>query len=125
MVNFLSMFCPEFQKLLKPIYNLTRKGRQLIWGEEQQIAFEKVKCMLVELPVLHLSESNGRLLLYSDTSKFATGSALYQMPNEKPKFIAYASKRLPKVARNYFITELVYFSYKYCQFCAFIKKSGF
>ena len=31
-VNFLSMFCPELQKLLKPIYNLRRKGRQFIWG---------------------------------------------------------------------------------------------
>ena len=30
MVNFLSMFCPELQILLKPIYDLTRKGRQFI-----------------------------------------------------------------------------------------------
>ena len=30
MVNFLSMFCPELQKLLKPIYDLARKGRQFI-----------------------------------------------------------------------------------------------
>ena len=37
-INFLNLFCPELQKLLKPIYNLTRKGRQFIWGEEQQIA---------------------------------------------------------------------------------------
>ena len=27
MVNFLSMFYPELQKLLKPLYDLTRKGR--------------------------------------------------------------------------------------------------
>ena len=33
MVNFLSIFCPELQKLLKPTYDLTRKGRQFIWGE--------------------------------------------------------------------------------------------
>ena len=33
MVNFLSMFCSELQKLLKPIYNLTRKGRQFISGK--------------------------------------------------------------------------------------------
>ena len=26
MVNFLGMFCPELQKLLKPIYDLTGKG---------------------------------------------------------------------------------------------------
>ena len=31
MVNFVSLFCPELQKLLKPIYDLTRKGRQFIW----------------------------------------------------------------------------------------------
>ena len=30
MVNFLSMFCPELQKLLKPIYDFTRKGIQFI-----------------------------------------------------------------------------------------------
>ena len=35
MVNFLSMFCPELQKLLKPIYDLTRKGRPFTWGKEQ------------------------------------------------------------------------------------------
>ena len=33
MVNFLSMFCPELQKLLKLIYDLTRKGRYFIWGK--------------------------------------------------------------------------------------------
>ena len=36
MVNFVSIFCPELQKVLKPIYNLTRKGRQYTWGEEQE-----------------------------------------------------------------------------------------
>ena len=35
MVNFLSTFCPELQKLLKPIYDLTRKGRPFVWGREQ------------------------------------------------------------------------------------------
>ena len=30
MVNFLSMFCPELQKLLKAIYDLTRKGRPFV-----------------------------------------------------------------------------------------------
>ena len=97
MVNFLSIFCPELQKLLKPTYDLNRKGRQFIWGEEQS-AFEEIKCRLVKPPVLHLPDSKGRFHLYSDTSKFATGSALYQIQNEKPKLIAYASKRLPKAA---------------------------
>ena len=32
-VNYLSLFCPDLQKLLKPIVELTRKGRPFIWGE--------------------------------------------------------------------------------------------
>ena len=48
----------------------------------------------------------GRFHLYFDTSKFATGSALYQIPNGKPKLIAYASKRLPEAAKSYSIIEL-------------------
>ena len=36
MVHFVSLFCPELQKLLKPIYDLTRKGRQFLWEKEQQ-----------------------------------------------------------------------------------------
>ena len=106
MVNFLSMFCPELQKLLKPIYDLTRKGRHFIWGKEQQEAFEEIKRRLVKAPVLHMPNHEGRFHLYSDTSKFAAGSALYQIQNGKPKLIAYASKRLPEAVRSYSITEL-------------------
>ena len=40
MVNFLSMYCPELQKLLKAIYDLTRKGRTFVWGKEQEDSFE-------------------------------------------------------------------------------------
>ena len=50
--------------------------------------------------------STGRFHLYSDTSKFAMGSALYQIQNGKQKLIAYESDRIPEAARNYLITEL-------------------
>ena len=53
-----------------------------------------------------MPNSIGRFHFTLDTSKFATGSVLYQTQNGKPKLIAYASKRLPEVARNYSITEL-------------------
>ena len=106
MINLLSMFCPELQKLLKPIYDLKRKGRKFIWGKEQQDAFEEMKCRLVKPPILHMPSSTGIFHLYSDTSKFAMGSALYQIQNGKPKLVAYASKRLPEAARNYSMTEL-------------------
>ena len=106
MVNFVSIFCPKLQKLLKPIYDLTRKGKQFVWGVEQQSAFEEIKQRLQKPPVLHMPDKVGRFQLYSDTSKYAMGGALYQIKNGKPKLIAYESKRLPKAACNNSITEL-------------------
>ena len=41
MVNFLSMFCPELQILLKPIYYLTRKARTFIWERNKKILLKK------------------------------------------------------------------------------------
>ena len=105
MVNFLCMFCPELQKLLKPIYYLTRKGRQFLWDKEQQEAFKEIKCRLVKPPVICMPNSTGIFHLYCDTSKFATGSALYQIQNGKLKLIDYTSKRLPEAAKNHSITE--------------------
>ena len=102
MVNYFSMVCPELQKLLKAIYDLTRKGRQFIWRKEQQTAFEEIKHRLIRPPVLHVSNSTGRFHLYSDTSKFVMGSTLCQIWNRKPKQKGYASKRLPEAARKLF-----------------------
>ena len=53
-----------------------------------------------------MPNKTGRFHLYSDTSKFATGSALYQIQNGKPELIAYASKRLSEALKGYSITEL-------------------
>ena len=105
-VNFVSIFCSELQKVLKPIYELTKKGRPFVWGEEQQKTFEEIKNRLQKPPVLSMPDRTGRFLQYSDTSKFATGSALNQVQDGKPKLIAYVSKRMPEAAKNYSITEL-------------------
>ena len=106
MVNFLSIFCQDLQKLLKPIYDLTRKARPFIWQQEQQTAFEEIKSRIQKPPILLPPDGKGRFHLYSDTSKYATGSALYQIQNGKPILIAFASKRLPEAARNYSITKI-------------------
>ena len=57
MVNFLSMFCLELQKLLKPICDLTKKGRYFIWGEEQKEAFKEIKWRLVKVLVITYAQS--------------------------------------------------------------------
>ena len=85
---------------------LTKKGRPFVWGDEQQRAFDKIKNRLLNPVVLSMPDKRGRFLLYSDTSKHATGSVLYQVHDGKPKLIAYVSKRMPQAARNCSVIEL-------------------
>ena len=81
----------------------------------------------MRLIILHLPNGTGRFHLYSDTSKFAMGSVLYQIQNGKHKLITYASKRLTKAARCYSITELELCSLtiNITSFFSFAKKSRF
>ena len=61
---------------------------------------------MLKPPVLSMPNRKGRFILYSDTSKIATGSTLYQHQDGKPRLIVYASKRMPEAAKNHSITEL-------------------
>ena len=58
-----------------------------ILGKEQQGSSDEIKCRLVKSLVLHMPNKTGRVYLNFNTSKFATGSTLYQIQNGKPKLI--------------------------------------
>ena len=105
-VNYLSLFCPHLQTLLKPIVELTRKGRPFVWSQEQERAFKEVKLRLTNPSVLHLPKAEGRFILYSDTSVEGTGSSLWQMQEGKAKLIGYANKTLNEACSRYSVTEL-------------------
>ena len=102
----MSLFCPDLQKLLKPIVELTRKGRPFIWDKAQEKDFREVKLRLTNLPMLHLLKAEERFILYSDTSIEGTGSSLWQIQEGKPSLIGYASKTLPEACSRYSVTEL-------------------
>ena len=106
MVNYLSMFLKDLQTKLIPIYHLTKKGVPFHWGELQQEAFDQIKKDLTEAPVLAMPNNKGHMVLVSDTSKIACGSALYQEQKGRYRLIAYFSKKLPLSAQRYSISEL-------------------
>ena len=102
-VNYPSLFCKNLQKILKPIYELSRKTMPFCWAEVHQKAFEEIKELLIKPPVLYLPRPRGRFILYCDTH---TGSSLWQIQDGKPRLLGYASKSLPEACRNYSVTEL-------------------
>ena len=63
------MFCPNSQKLLKPTYDLSQKGRLFILIKMHQEAFEDIKSRLSKSPVLHLPDNTGRFQLFQVLAK--------------------------------------------------------
>ena len=106
MVDYLSMFLKDLQTKLIPIYHLTKKGGPFYQGELQQKAFEMIKKDLTEASVLAMPNNEGHMVLVSDTSKIACGSALYQEQKGRYRLIAYFSKKSPLSAQRYSISEL-------------------
>jgi len=104
---FLGMYLANLQVILKPLHALTKKGATFSWLPEHQVAFEKIKTMLVEPPVLIMPQKEGELIMYSDASIHGCGAALYQKGLDGvERLIAYHSKSLPKSAPRWGISEI-------------------
>ena len=106
MVNFLSSFLPNLCRLLIPIYDLQKKAKKFKWTEEAKKAFNEIKKLLISPPVLKAPTPNGLFQLESDTSKEGMGGTLLQKQGDEWVVIGYHSKRLPKSAKNFGVTEL-------------------
>ena len=106
MVNFLSSFLPNLQKLSIPIYDLQKKAKKFKWMDEAEKAFNEIKKLFVCLPVLKAPTPDGVFRLKSDTLREGVDGTLLQKQGDEWVVIGYHSKRLPKSAKNFGITEL-------------------
>ena len=59
MVNLIATFLKDLQKILIPIYNLTRKCTKFLWTEESQTAFNHIKFLLSNTPILRMPDMTG------------------------------------------------------------------
>ena len=106
MVNFLLSFLPKLCRLLIPIYDLQKKAKKFKWTEEAEKAFNKIKKLLINPPVLKAPTPDGLFQLEGDTLKEGVGGTLLQKQGDEWVVISYHSKRLSKSAKNFGITEL-------------------
>ena len=106
MVNFLSSFLPNLRRLLIPIYDIQKKLKKFKWTDEAEKAFNNIKKLLVNSPVLKALTPGGLFRLESDTSQEGVGSTLLQKQGNEWVVIGYHSKRLPPSTKNFGVTEL-------------------
>ena len=96
-INYLAKFLPHMTDVIYPLRNLTKDDIKWTWTESQQQAFETVRSMLTNAPVLAFYDPKKELRLENDASEYGLGSALMQ----EGKPVAYASKTLTETEKSY------------------------
>lgn len=102
LANYLRDYIPLYSKIATPLEKLRkRKTIGAEWTAECQRAFDTLKLVLSQAPVLSAADPDHPLLVATDASQYGVGAALYQLINNTPRYIAFASRALNKAQTNY------------------------
>ena len=96
-VNYLAKFLPHLADLLEPLQQLTHKDVPWQWNHEHDAAFNKLKQMITEAPVLKYYNPDEELTVQCDASEGGLGASLMQ--GGQP--VAFASRSLTDPETRY------------------------
>ncbi|KAK1411557.1 hypothetical protein QVD17_38107 [Tagetes erecta] len=102
LASYYRRFIKNFSKIAKPLTTLTQKDIKYIWGPEQEEAFQSLKHMLCNAPILSLPNDTENFVVYCDASHQGLGCVLMQ--NEK--VIAYTSRQLKENEKGHTTHDL-------------------
>ena len=80
---------------------LKAQGKSFTWGSEQRSSFEKLKVAIATAPVLVVVDPRKPFVVETDASANVVGAVLLQDGHP----VAFESKKLNNVQRNYFVYE--------------------
>ena len=107
LASYYRRFMAGFSVVANPLFALTKKDMEFIWSAACEEAFQKLKGLLIEAPVLAFPEFDRGFLLDTDASGVGLGVVLAQKQNDgSVRPVAYASRTLPPHEQNYGVTEL-------------------
>ena len=78
-VGYYRRFCPDFATIARPLNVLSSKEVRFQWGVEEETAFQQLKTLLIEAPVLTYPDPSRQYILDTDASNEAAGAVLSQM----------------------------------------------
>lgn len=104
-VNYYRRFIKNLSTLVKPLNKLTGTKTPFIWSDECQKAFETVKEMVVNPPILQYPDYNKEFVITVDASLTGCGAVLSQDKNGHDLPIHFASRAFEKGELNKDIVE--------------------
>ena len=106
LANYYRRFIKNFARIARLMNVLTRKEEKWWWEEAQQKAFEELKGIFTSKPVLATPDLDKEFRVEADTSNYATGGVLLmKYSDEKWRPVAFISKSLSDMERNYEIHD--------------------
>ena len=107
LANYYREYIPNFAAVTAPLTDLVKKGQSNIvrWEEAQERAFQTVRQVLSDKPVLHLPDPSKTFILRTDASNEGVGAILMQEHDGKLHPVSYASKKLSGAEKNYSTIE--------------------
>jgi hypothetical protein len=104
LVSYYRKFVKHFGIISMPLTELLKKDSVFVWTLDQEVAFQTLKSVLVQAPVLALPNFAKPFLIETDASDYGVGAVLMQ--DQHP--IAFVSKSLGPKLRGLFIYEKEY-----------------
>ena len=101
MITYLGKFLPNLATETAPLRLLLEKGTEWSFDKPQKQAFEKLKDLVTESPVLKFFDPNLPIKVTSDASQHGLGAILEQCHDNKWFSVAYASRSLTSSEKNY------------------------
>ena len=106
MAGYYRKYCPNFSVIANPMTNLLKKNSKFIWTNACQEAFDKIKAILMNSPVLTAPNFNNQFKLMVDASDVGCGAVLTQEVEDKIDHpVCYFSKKFDKHQQNYSTIE--------------------
>ena len=107
LASYYRRFIPRFAAEANPLHALTRKDVPFIWDTACQKAFEHLKQLMTEAPLLAFPDFRQSFLLETDASGLGLGAVLSQKQEDGTiRPLAFVSRTLQTHERNYGMTEL-------------------
>ncbi|KAF8713103.1 hypothetical protein RHS03_00686, partial [Rhizoctonia solani] len=101
-VNYLRQFIPNFSLVARPLHNLTKKETPWSWGSLEEEAFQELKLLVTQAPVLIHSNPDLPYYLETDALGVAMGAILSQQGKDNCLHpVAYMSKSFSGAEANY------------------------
>ncbi len=107
MAGYYRRFIQGFSTIAAPLTDLTKLGTdvKMAWSDACTAAFEQIKSLLTQAPVLLFPDLSKPFVVYTDASRVALGAVLLQDQGQGLQPVAYFSKKFSKAEINYPVYE--------------------